>query len=343
MVEIDTSALARALRAVPGCRDLAPERLQPLAQKGLTHAHWRIAGAGLVVRVPRAAASGPEIAARLARQAAAFERASQSGHAPRLHGVLPPSELLPGGALVVDEVAGHPPRLPQDLALIAEALAALHALPLPSPEEGPPLAEPRDPFALAVAAIAAVLGGPVAALLDPDVAAALADELEWLEAYARAIKLRPPPPCTLALVDTHPGNFLIDDAPRAIFVDLEKAQYGQPAIDVAHATLPPSVDWDPDCATALTSEAVAGFYRHYLERVGPKLASAIRPWLLPCRRLTWLRTTSFFLTWRFQQNEVVILDPRMGAHVTGVVQHHLSAATIAASRAEWLDQRWIEP
>lgn len=343
MSEITASALARALRAVSGCAGLTPEQLEPLPQKGLSHAHWRIAGKRLVVRVPRAAANGPETAARLARQAAAFERASASGHAPRLHGVLPPVDQLAGGALVVDEVVGRPPRLPQELPALAAALASLHALALPAPEDGPPLPEPRDPFALTVSAIAAGLRGPAAAGLEPEAAAALDAELEWLEAYARAIKLRPAPPRTLALADTHPGNFLIDAQGRAIFIDLEKAHYGQPAIDLAHATLPPSVDWDPDCAAELSPEAILGFYCHYLERVGLGLASAIRPWLLPCRRLTWLRTTGFFLTWRAGSAAGAALDPRMRTHVAAVVARHLAPARIAASRAEWLERRWIEP
>ena len=43
------------------------------------------------------------------------------------------------------------------------------------------------------------------------------------------------------LTDTHPGNFLIDETrdgeAKAVIVDLEKALYGSPGIDLAYATV----------------------------------------------------------------------------------------------------------
>ena len=39
---------------------------------------------------------------------------------------------------------------------------------------------------------------------------------------------------TLVLTDTHPGNFLIRPDGQAVIVDLEKALYGSPGIDLAH-------------------------------------------------------------------------------------------------------------
>ena len=44
-------------------------------------------------------------------------------------------------------------------------------------------------------------------------------------------------PLTIALADTHPGNFIVTSDGTAWFVDLEKVHVGSPAIDLAHATL----------------------------------------------------------------------------------------------------------
>ena len=79
-------------------------------------------------------------------QRACFERAAASGHTPALHGVLPPSEHLPRGALLVQAIEGRPARLPHDLPALATALAALHALPLPEAAARAPLLNAADPL-----------------------------------------------------------------------------------------------------------------------------------------------------------------------------------------------------
>jgi hypothetical protein len=145
------------------------------------------------------------------------------------------------------------------------------------------------------------------------------------------------------MTDTHPGNFIMTEGGRAVFVDLEKSLYGHPGIDLAHATIPPAVDWDPDCATALDPAAIAAFHRRYIETVPADFSDALRPWLVPCRRLTWLRTTSFFLRWRATRPSAAGLDARMRAHVEACIADHLSATTMRRTRGEWLDGRWIEP
>ncbi len=60
--------------------------------------------------------------------------------------MLPPSAALPRGGLLVEAVRGRPARLPEDLPAIAEALAALHTLPLPAPAARAPLLAPADPW-----------------------------------------------------------------------------------------------------------------------------------------------------------------------------------------------------
>src|SRR6185436_18195862 len=78
---------------------------------------------------------------------------------------------------------------------------------------------------------------------------------------------------------------------------LEKTLYGQPAIDLAHASLYTSTMWDADCAAALAPDAVRAFYVRYLAAVPRDFADRLRPWLEPMRRLTWLRTTTWAVRW----------------------------------------------
>ena len=84
---------------------------------------------------------------------------------------------------------------------------------------------------------------------------------------------RRPQPLTVALADTHPGNFIVDRSGLAWFVDLEKVHVGSPAIDLAHATLATSTLWHPDVGKVLSRAEVQGFYALYLEKVGKKQAA----------------------------------------------------------------------
>lgn len=317
-------------RALPG---FALEAIAPMPAKGLAHDHVRLVGLGLVARVPRWSQIGLDPAANLRRQAAGFARAAPSGHTPALHAVIEPGAGLPMGGLVVGEVVGRPPRLPQEMTAIAEALAALHRLPVPPPEARPPLDSPADPVAATLAVIArqAVyfdrIGLPAA------VRAVL--EAEWTEAR-RMPSLPPLPPACLVGTDTHPGNFLIDAAGTAWFVDLEKAQYGLPAIDLAHASLYTSTTWDPDVAAVLTPDAVAAFHAAWSAAVPPALAEAMRPWLRPMRRLTWLRSLSWMARWQAEGERLGVgVLPAVQAHVRARIADFFSPATIERVRADW--------
>ena len=79
----------------------------------------------------------------------------------------------------------------------------------------------------------------------------VADELRLMRGMAPALTKRPQP-LTIALADTHPGNFIVDADGVAWFVDLEKVHIGSPAIDLAHAILPTSTLWHPDVGQTLT-------------------------------------------------------------------------------------------
>jgi aminoglycoside phosphotransferase (APT) family kinase protein len=203
--------------------------------------------------------------------------------------VIEPRPGLPGGALIVDRIEGHAPRLPDQLAAMADTLARIHSLPLPPARS--PIPRQKNPFLETLEAVELnAMRFLDRAVPESGARAEIAEELRLMRGMALAFA-RQAQPLTVALADTHPGNFIVDRAGLAWFVDLEKVHVGSPAIDLAHATLPTSTLWHPDVGKMLSRADVQAFYDLYFEKVGKKQAASLQPWLVPMRRLTWLRTS----------------------------------------------------
>lgn len=320
-----------ASRAVP---------LEPLPDKGLAHDHVRLSGTGWLARLPKQSQMGLDATDNLAYQCACFERAAPSGHTPVLRGVLAPGAVLPRGGLLVDEVVGRPARLPDDLPAIAQALAALHALPLPA--RAAPLRHAPDPLRDLQAEISAQAVHLPAAGLAPAARAAIDTERRDL---AAAVSRPARPGRCLIAFDAHPGNFLVRADGRAVLVDLEKCRYAAPGLDLAHATLYTSTTWDVDTRAELTTAQEADFYRAWSAAVGPGMAVAARPWHLPLRRAMWLWSVTWCAQWRVlsprprrtgaggQDWSSASSDHALVAHVRERVDHYLDTHTIERVRA----------
>ena len=333
----DLTALHRALSQFAPYADVAPRDLVPMRAKGLFHAHVRIAGTGSILRIPRVSSLGLSEAENLAYQEASFSRAAASGHVPVLHGTIPPQEGIPWGALIISEIAGGTPPLPDGLAAIARALAALHALPVPPPQERAPLPSHADPVSATLEVIEAQAQFLDDAGLIPEARRQIDDELTGARKFAADAAGRDMP-VTLVGTDTHPGNFMMKPDGAAIFVDLEKMLYGAPGIDLAHATVYTSTMWDPDVATALDDADVAAFYEAYFDALPAALGDRIRPWCAPLRRFTWLRTTTWCAKWRVQSQNgaswsALQHDPDYIASVRRRVDDYFDSETIARIRA----------
>ena len=358
---LDLFALAAALSALPGYRGATAADLSVLNVKGLAHDHVTVAGRGLLLRVPKQSQFALTAGDNLAYQAACFTRVHASGHGPRLHEILLPSARLTMGALLVERIDGRPPRLPGDLPLLAEAMARVHALPVPPPAARAPLHDHADPVGSALAEVEAQAAFLDQAGLAPAARAEIDDELAWARGFGRECNGRAQP-ATLVLTDTHPGNFLIEErgqgAARAVIVDLEKALYGSPATDLAHATLYSSTTWDPDTWASLSLDELASFYRRYLKMIGDELAQDLAPWLVPLRRITMLRAITWCVKWRVlharaRRNDrdrtesaedwsAENTDPATIAHVAGRVADYLAPETLKAMRNEWLGQPGLQ-
>jgi len=318
---------------------------ESLPATGTAHGHVRL-GDGRLARVAYAHEGDASAGGRLSAQAAAFRHLQPAGRTPRLHEVIEPQPGLPGGALVVDFIAGHAPRLPQDLGALAETLARIHALPLPPASSA--IARQKNPFLETLEGIELnAMRFLDRAVPDAEARAQIVEELRSVRAMAPALG-RQVQPLTVALADTHPGNFIVDDAGIAWFVDLEKVHVGSPAIDLAHATLPTSTLWHPDVGKELTSAEVQGFYDSYLARLDGRKVEALEPWLLPMRRLTWLRTTLFMARWRVEtraprdpanpgQWSDAGLEPGMKRHIDARIDQCLAPGAIRAIRRGWIE------
>jgi aminoglycoside phosphotransferase (APT) family kinase protein len=258
-------ALLAALKELPRFAHLTAEDLEPLPAVGTAHGHVRLPG-GLIVRVAYAYEGDTGAAARLEIQAAAFRLLARSKCTPGLHDIVPPRPGLPGGALIVDRIEGQVPTLPRDLGAIAATLAVIHAI--RKPPAASPIPRQKNPFLETLEAIEQNASRFLdKAVPDSGARAEIAEELSLVRGMALAVAKRRQP-LTIALADTHPGNFIMTPEGTAWFVDLEKVHLGSPAIDLAHATLPTSTLWHPEVGQVLTPGQVAGFYAHYRCRCG---------------------------------------------------------------------------
>lgn len=267
--------------------------LQALGDKGLAHHHVRLVGTGLLARVPKQSQMGLDAGANLAYEATCYQRSAASGHVPRVDGTLPPGAALPRGALLVEEVIGRCARLPEDLPAIARAFAAIHSLPLPAAPMRAPLIDAADPLAALRAEIDAQAVYLDAAALRP---AARAPVDRVLAQFARLCDRAPRPLRRLIAFDGHPGNFLIRGDGRAILVDLEKARYSHPPLDLAHATLYTSTTWDVDSAAELSPAQVLAFYDAWQQH--GHIGGEVRAWFVPLRAAMWLWSITWCAKWR---------------------------------------------
>lgn len=295
------AALAQPGRpALAGLDDQAPEGAPPavrtlalstLADTGLAHEHIRLLGTPWLARLPKQSQMDLPAERNLAYQAACFERAAAGGHTPRLGLTLQPGLALPRGGLLVEMIHGRAPDASHagDLAALMQALASLHALALPPASARAPLLDPPSPLAALRAELMAQARHLEQAALAPATRRRLLREIERFSAHPA---LRSDDRCLVAF-DAHPGNFLIEAGGRAVLVDLEKARYGHPGCDLAHATLYTSTTWPMGGGVALDDGAVLASHRHWARCTGPAVAE--RWW--PTLGLARLGMALWALTW----------------------------------------------
>jgi Ser/Thr protein kinase RdoA (MazF antagonist) len=325
--------------------------LQMLPAQGLAHDHLRLAGTGLLARIPKQSQMQLDALANLHYQQACFDRASSSGYAPRCHALLMPSAALPRGALLVDEVLGRAAQIPQDLALLAQCLARIHRIAMPSVAQAAPLLHMADPLQAMLNEIKLQAQYLSSAGLTAQVHNCIEQELTQLQALCT--KAERPPRCLISF-DGHPGNFVIrpshastgtavadgDQDERAILVDLEKCRYSYASFDIAHLTLYTSTTWDRLSHAVLSVPEVMKAYQAWAQNAKPAFAQACLPWHLPLRRVMWLWSITWCAKWRVTSAHTAKgsadgedwsadkVEHDLAQHVRERVDHYLSASAV---------------
>jgi len=342
--EATPSRIDRVRTALAARLSVDAASLTPLTDTGLAHDHIVIGETGTLARIPKQSQLDLGADENLAYQAACFARAGASGHVPRLHDVMEPDEALPMGALIVDRIEGRPLRLPDDLTAMAACLAAIHALPLE--EDRAPLKNPPDALADTFTEILLQSAFIARAGLHPESEAQIRAELQ---AAGRTLAQSGRPMTTLIAFDAHPGNYLMDENGRAILVDLEKARYGAPGFDLAHASLYTSTTWDVESRAVLSHGQVRDFHEAWLAAVLAELAEATAPWLMPLRQMMWLWSVTWCAKWKVQSLEdagassstenwsAELSDDALIAHVADRVADYLDPETILQVRTDWAE------
>lgn len=342
--EAQIESLHKALSKYAVFSYLEKDDLNVVTTKGLVHDHVLLKSDNhsdyqMVVRVPRLSQFGLEPKENLKYQAACFSAASPSNHTPKLILVVEPSANLPMGALVVEHIKGKNIVLPSDLNGMAECFARVHSLQTPETPDQSELIYHIDPIRGVVKTINEQSKFISEATSDPEVQKILREEVEWAGDFANQNSNLHPPP-RLCLTDTHPGNFLVDASGKVLFVDLEKALYGSPAIDLGHATILTSTLWDFDIQVELSRNDIINFYQAYLDFLPVNLENEIRPWLMPMRRLAWIRSTTWSCKWAARKQG----SGEIEAGLRGQIQNHIAKRlasfvdlrTINLVRSEWI-------
>lgn len=316
----------------------------PLDDKGLAHWHVRLVGTGLLARIPKQSQMGLNPVDNLAYEAACFEAAAPCGLVPRLNRVMAPSDTLPWGALLVEEIAGAPANSPNHVAPIMQTLASIHRLPVPAADARAPILSECDPLAGLLAQVqaqSAYLGHP---LVSEASRCLITKRLHDLPATLTQVCSGLLP--RLITFDAHPGNFLITPTGQAVLVDLEKLRYSYPPLDLAHATLYTSTTWDVAASFVLSPAQVARAYDVWASAVGamaaPYLAACV-----PLRELMWLWSVTWCAKWLSESAKPKNTSPAGGqdwsqansdaaliGHVRGRVHDYLAASTIDHVMAE---------
>ena len=330
--------------------DLSQWPLQPMAAKGLAHDHVRLVGSKLLARIPKQSQMRLGALDNLQYQQACFERAVASGHVPACMQRLQPTAELTRGALLVQEIEGRPARLPEDLPHLMQALAAIHALLVPSKKDAAPLLHADDPLLAMLQEIKLQAAYMPHACLPSAVVHEISQELAALQTLCEATAR---PQRRLIAFDGHPGNYVITEpctgTNKAYLVDLEKCRYSYPGFDLAHATLYTSTTWDTSSHVVLGTEEVLNAYRGWEQCVGTALAASAAPWHMALRRAMWLWSITWCAKWRVASQAAASeskdgedwsaeqLDAPLAAHVQERVDHYLSAACVQNVRAGFAD------
>ena len=177
--------------------------------------------------------------------------------------------------LVMEYLPGRPLRYETDLAIGAEILADIHAVPLPYHCS---LIEPGNPLEAIIDECRQMVAHYYSwDRADPEVI----HLLETLEREISARDLSAPSGITKCIVNTevNSGNFLINPGGTNYLVDWEKPLISEPAQDLGHFLVPTTTFWKTD--VILTPEDIRHFVTCYEQAVSGRFDTTSLPERLP--------------------------------------------------------------
>lgn len=276
----------------PDLKSIRPEDLQILSSAGLSHDHIRIGNSGWLLRIPRGNQLGMNATDYLDLQESCFSMTARSGHAPSIKGILPPSEILPHGALIVEEIKGHKATSPKDAKAIAQAFAAIHKI---RPDNSK-LQIAEKPFASQHFLLTQIFGNaPENAPISSASQTLLKDEQSKIATALEAVASNQYP-LTLIGGDSHPANFIITPAGKAYLVDVEFAMFDAPYIDLADASLAITERLEPD-VTIWSDKARHEFYQTWQNHADADLTQHLSSGRAIAERAVRLRTLLWLADW----------------------------------------------
>ena len=222
-----------------------------------------ITGRRLVLRINTG--SQMHLERQIAYEFSALKGLAPSGRVPQALFCDDTRAILPWGALVMECLPGRPLRYESDLAVAADILADIHAVPIP---QNTVLLRPDHPaqsvYDECVTMVQHYFDWEQA---DREVCRLL----ETLISEIGRLPLKEPSSAPRCMVNTelNSGNFLINEGGPSYLVDWEKPLISEPAQDLGHFLAPTTTFWKTD--VILTPKEMAAFVRQYRSAVGDRL------------------------------------------------------------------------
>jgi hypothetical protein len=271
-------------------------KLRALKSAGLTHDHYIIGDTGQLLRIPRRNQLDMTPADYLAHQKSCYDAAAPSGATPGMADLLPPSKDLPQGAMIVDYIESRRPETSEDKQAMARCMAALNVLPVP---ENSSVRRAPYPFQTQWFVMEELFGryitgdkiAPAAQKLLLAEKDALRAEMDKLAKRAETL------PQALIGADSHAGNFIIDDAGKAWFVDLEFLIADVPQIDAADAASPLTSQLDPANKAVFSAAEKKEFYKTWSAQSGYDRLPENEALLALSERMVNMRTLAWLCYW----------------------------------------------
>ena len=313
--------------------------VEPLADSGLAHWHFRLKNQNRIVRIPKQSQMGLTPQKNLEYEKACYQVCQPSGVTPKFYDSIAVSKKFEMGGLIVEEIVGREIELKHDILKVAHCLAKLHLTPIDDNEEI--IFRPKNPIQAMLEEVQ-----HQSQFLDQSnqgkrVKSIVIEQFDGVKNELNQIDFRSIP-LSLISFDCHPANYIVNKKEQAILVDLEKCRYSYAGFDLAHATLYTSTTWgqrDNFIEFTLSDVEVITFYQDWLEKMPRNFALASLPILLILRKLMWLWAVTWSAKWLVQSKKTK--QEEQGQNWSAELSEKELVDTVAINVQDYLQEETI--